>query len=271
MAKGYRNSVVWIGPEAVILYYCVKIVLNVEITYLKLPAGSVSAHHFKYRNLVSRDLSFSSIVLLTLGSGLWIQIAQTKKSMRHTEAALAQWVVQEGRGLVVVVNKMDLLAGSEQARLRSLVMKAVPEEIQKLLPQVQSPFRSAGVRSCFVAFSREGTPCLENKAWCSTSWHRHSGRMGLTLCMYQVTGVPIVFVSALEGKGRSAIMRHVNESYRLWCVRLPTAKLNRWLRKVCKRIMPCWQSYGVIGQIRSRDLSFCYRTQFRIFWFSTLS
>jgi hypothetical protein len=31
---------------------------------------------------------------------------------------------------------MDLLAGSEQARLRSLVMKAVPEEIQKLLPQV---------------------------------------------------------------------------------------------------------------------------------------
>ena len=73
---------------------------------------------------------------MTLGNGLCIQIAQTKKSMRHTEAALAQWVVQEGRGLVVVVNKMDLLAGSEQARLRSLVMKAVPEEIQKLLPQV---------------------------------------------------------------------------------------------------------------------------------------
>ena len=45
--------------------------------------------------------------------------------------------------------------------------------------------------------------------------------------------MPIVFVSALEGKGRAAVMRHVNESYRLWCVRLPTAKLNRWLRKVC--------------------------------------
>lgn len=65
-----------------------------------------------------------------------MQIAETKRSMRHTEAALAQWVVQEGRGLVVVVNKMDLLAGSEHARLRSLVMKAVPEEITKLLPQV---------------------------------------------------------------------------------------------------------------------------------------
>lgn len=65
-----------------------------------------------------------------------VQIAQTKNSMRHAEAALAQWVVQEGRSLVVVVNKMDLLAGSEKARLRSLVMKAVPEEIKKLLPQV---------------------------------------------------------------------------------------------------------------------------------------
>lgn len=50
--------------------------------------------------------------------------------------------------------------------------------------------------------------------------------------LWQVTGVPIIFVSALEGRGRASIMRHVNESYRKWCARLPTAKLNRWLRKV---------------------------------------
>jgi hypothetical protein len=61
---------------------------------------------------------------------------QTKKSMRHAEASLAQWVIHEGRGLVVVVNKMDLLSGRENAHLPSLVMRAVPEEIQKLLPQV---------------------------------------------------------------------------------------------------------------------------------------
>uniref|UniRef100_A0A7I4C3S4 GTPase Der n=1 Tax=Physcomitrium patens TaxID=3218 RepID=A0A7I4C3S4_PHYPA len=129
-----------------------------------------------------RNVQRAHVVTLVLDAQ---EIAETKRSMRHTEAALAQWVVQEGRGLVVVVNKMDLLAGSEHARLRSLVMKAVPEEITKLLPQV--------------------------------------------------TGVPIVFVSALEGKGRAAVMRHVNESYRLWCVRLPTAKLNRWIRKVMSR------------------------------------
>ena len=70
---------------------------------------------------------------------------QTKKNMRHIEVALIQWVVQVGRDFVVIVNKMDLLDGSDQACLKSLVMKVVPEEIQKLLPHVQSIFCSAGV------------------------------------------------------------------------------------------------------------------------------
>lgn len=49
----------------------------------------------------------------------------------------------------------------------------------------------------------------------------------------QVTGIPVVFVSALEGKGRLAVMRQVVDTYEKWCSRLPTARLNRWLRKVC--------------------------------------
>jgi len=129
-----------------------------------------------------RNIQRAHVVALVLDAE---EIAQTKKSMRHAEASLAQWVIQEGRGLVVVVNKMDLLSGRENAHLRSLVMRAVPEEIQKLLPQV--------------------------------------------------TGVPVVFVSALEGKGRGAVMHNVNESYKRWCARLSTAKLNRWLAKVMSR------------------------------------
>lgn len=48
----------------------------------------------------------------------------------------------------------------------------------------------------------------------------------------QVEGIPIIFVSALEGKGRAAIMRKVFESYERWNVRIPTARLNNWLQKV---------------------------------------
>lgn len=129
-----------------------------------------------------RSLMRSNIVVLVLDGQ---EVAKARKSMLHTEVALARWVTQEGRGLVVVVNKMDLLKGKEQAELRNKVMKAVPEEVNNILPQVE--------------------------------------------------GIPIIFVSALEGKGRAAIMRKVFESYERWNVRIPTARLNNWLQKVLSR------------------------------------
>ena len=49
---------------------------------------------------------------------------------------------------------------------------------------------------------------------------------------WQVTGIPVVFVSALEGRGRIAMMRQVIDTYEKWCLRLSTSRLNRWLRKV---------------------------------------
>ncbi|KAF5784430.1 putative K domain-like, alpha/beta, GTPase Der KH-domain-containing protein [Helianthus annuus] len=52
-----------------------------------------------------------------------------------------------------------------------------------------------------------------------------------------VTGIPVVFVSALEGKGRiDVIMQQVIQTYKKWCLRLSTAhRHNRWLRKVMSR------------------------------------
>ncbi|PON53709.1 GTP-binding protein EngA [Parasponia andersonii] len=50
-----------------------------------------------------------------------------------------------------------------------------------------------------------------------------------------VTGIPVVFITAVEGKGRIAVMRQVIDTYEKWCFRLSTALLNRWLRKVMSR------------------------------------
>lgn len=52
--------------------------------------------------------------------------------MNHAEVVIARRAVEEGRGLVVIVNKMDLLKG----KLHENVVKAVPEEVQTVLPQV---------------------------------------------------------------------------------------------------------------------------------------
>lgn len=113
------------------------------------------------------------------------EIAKSRSSMTHAEVVIARRAVEEGRGLVVIVNKMDLLRGRRNSKTYEDVIKAVPEEIQTAIPQV--------------------------------------------------TGVPVVFISAVEGRGRLAVMHQVVDTYEKWCLRLPTARLNRWLRKVMSR------------------------------------
>lgn len=129
-----------------------------------------------------KNLMRAHVVALVLDGE---EIAKARKSMKHAEVVIARQALEEGRGLVVIVNKMDLLRGKQKSKLYEDVIKAVPEELQKLIPQV--------------------------------------------------TGIPVVFVSALEGRGRIAVMRQVIETYEKWCLRLSTARLNRWLRKVMSR------------------------------------
>lgn len=125
-----------------------------------------------------KNLMRAHVVALVLDAE---EIAKAKRSMKHAEVVIARRAVEEGRSLVVVVNKIDLL----KAKQYESVVNAVPEEIQSVIPQV--------------------------------------------------TGLPVVFVSALEGRGRMAVMRQVVDTYEKWCCRLPTARLNRWLRKVMSR------------------------------------
>lgn len=61
--------------------------------------------------------------------------------MKHDEVVIARRAVEEGRGLVVIVNKMDLLSGRQNSKLYERVIQAVPEEIQTVIPQV-CPLRS---------------------------------------------------------------------------------------------------------------------------------
>lgn len=54
--------------------------------------------------------------------------------MKHAEVVIARQAIEEGRGLVVIVNKMDLLR--RNSLLLEKVMEAVPKEIQTVIPQV---------------------------------------------------------------------------------------------------------------------------------------
>ncbi|KAH1200534.1 GTPase Der [Glycine max] len=109
------------------------------------------------------------------------EIINARRSMKHAEVIIARWAVEEGRGLVVIVNKMNLPRGKHQSSSYEKVMEIVPQEIQTIIPQVK--------------------------------------------------GIPVVFISALEGRGRTTVLNQVIETYEKWCSRLPTARLNRWLQK----------------------------------------
>ncbi|KAL0905840.1 hypothetical protein M5K25_024280 [Dendrobium thyrsiflorum] len=129
-----------------------------------------------------KNLMRAHVVALVLDGE---EIARKKSSMKHDEVIIARQAVEEGRALVVIVNKMDLLRGKQNSMLYEKVLKVVPEEIQTLIPQI--------------------------------------------------TGIPVLFISALEGRGRIEVMRQVVDAYQKWCSRLSTARLNRWLRKVMSR------------------------------------
>ncbi|XP_023552191.1 uncharacterized protein LOC111809943 [Cucurbita pepo subsp. pepo] len=130
----------------------------------------------------TKNLMRAHVVALVLDAE---EIARERRSMKHAEVVIARRAVEEGRGLVIIVNKMDLMRGRKNSASYEKILEAVPEEIQTVIPQV--------------------------------------------------TGIPVIFISALEGRGRLAVMRQVVETYEKWCLRLSTARLNRWLRKVMSR------------------------------------
>ncbi|SEC96100.1 GTP-binding protein [Rhizobiales bacterium GAS188] len=54
----------------------------------------------------------------------------------------------------------------------------------------------------------------------------------------QLTGVAVLPVSGLAGRGIDALMQAVLDAYAVWNTRIPTAKLNRWLAGVTARHPP---------------------------------
>jgi len=96
------------------------------------------------------------------------------------DLTIAGRVIEEGRALVIAVNKTDLLA--------------------------------------------------DDRSTASKAWRKLSDRLEASFA--QVKDVPIVGFSALNGRGVERLMPKVMETYDIWNKRIPTPKLNRWLREM---------------------------------------
>ncbi|KAI5426393.1 hypothetical protein KIW84_031987 [Lathyrus oleraceus] len=144
----------------------------------KLEKGASSLSIMRSRKSLLR----AHIIALVLDAD---EIVNAKQSMKHAEVVIARRAVEEGRGLVVIVNKMDFLRGKDKSSSYEQIMEVVQKEIQTVIPQV--------------------------------------------------TGIPVLFISALEVRGRTIVLHQVIDTYEKWCTRLSTTHLNHWLQKVMSR------------------------------------
>jgi len=95
--------------------------------------------------------------------------------MNKQDLTIARHVVDEGRALVIAINKWDTVTDPQET------LSAFKERLEISLPQVK--------------------------------------------------GVPVVTVSAMQGRNLDRLMRAALEVYDLWNQRIPTAKLNQWLAR----------------------------------------
>ncbi|KAL8116908.1 hypothetical protein AgCh_023188 [Apium graveolens] len=80
--------------------------------------------------------------------------------------------------------------------------------------------------------SSEQRADIMTKALATFKFEKMRNLLGVKELSKHVTGISVVFVSALEGRLRIAVMDQVIDTYGKWCLRLITARLNRWLWKV---------------------------------------
>jgi GTP-binding protein len=109
-----------------------------------------------------------------------VVVLDAEQMAEKQDLAVAGWVIEEGRALVIAVNKTDLLA--------------------------------------------------DDRREASKAWRKLRDRLEASFA--QVKDVPIVGLSALTGRGVEKLMPAVFETYAIWNKRVPTPKLNRWLREM---------------------------------------
>jgi GTP-binding protein len=167
------------GPEAGIT----RDAIRVEWEWKGRPVRLVDTAGMRRRSRIEAKLEAASVAdtLDTIRlADVAVVVLDASDMAEKQDLNIAGWVIEEGRALVIAVNKTDLLADD----------------------------------------ASEST-----KAW-------RKLRDRLEASFAQVKDVPIVGFSAMNGRGVERLMPKVFETYETWNKRVPTPKLNRWLREM---------------------------------------
>lgn len=139
-----------------------------------------------------RSIRFCQIALLVID-------AQTP--LEKQDLLIAQHILEEGRGLIILLNKWDLIAEKTQKNL----LQSFQEKLERTLPQIK--------------------------------------------------GVEFLPISALQNTPTNQIFQSVLNTYKIWDQRIPTAKLNQFLKiAVTKHFPPL---------VKGKQINIKYMTQIK--------
>jgi GTPase len=167
------------GPEAGIT----RDAIRVEWQWRGRPVRLVDTAGMRRRSRIDAKLEAASVAdtLDTIRlADVVVVVLDAADMADKQDLTIAGRVIDEGRALVIAVNKTDLLADD-----RSTATKA---------------------------------------------WRKLTDRLEASFA--QVKDLPIVGLSALNGRGIERLMPAVFATYDVWNKRIPTPKLNRWLREM---------------------------------------
>jgi GTPase len=167
------------GPEAGITRDSIRVEWNWKGRAVRL----VDTAGMRRRSRIDAKLEAASVAdtLDTIRlADVVVVVLDAADMMEKQDLAVAGRVIEEGRALVIAVNKTDLLA--------------------------------------------------EDRSQASKQWRKLRDRLEASFA--QVKDVPIVGLSALNGRGVDRLLPTVFETYKIWNTRVSTPKLNRWLREM---------------------------------------
>ncbi|MFO1086015.1 MAG: ribosome biogenesis GTPase Der [Reyranellaceae bacterium] len=167
------------GPEAGIT----RDAIRVDWQWRGRPVRLVDTAGMRRRSRIEAKLEAASVAdtLDTIRlADVVVVVLDAANMAEKQDLAVAGWVIEEGRALVIAVNKTDLLA--------------------------------------------------DDQSVASRAWRKLADRLEASFA--QVKDVPIVGFSALNGRGVERLMPKVFEIFDIWNKRVPTPKLNRWLREM---------------------------------------
>lgn len=117
-----------------------------------------------------------------------VVVVDANNPLETQDLTVARKAVEEGRALVLAVNKWDTV--KNQALVRNTIKERLHNSLQ------------------------------------------------------QVKGLPVVYISAKTGQGMDLLMKEVFHIYKVWNKRVPTAKLNVWLKEMTQATPPPLASNG---------------------------